>query len=181
MRLNIFKYFVLPIVFFLASFVIIFWILLPIYNDIKLTVELKKQNESNLNDRIKLSSSLENLISKYSQRLNDVKSFSRVIPEGQSIPELLVNLETLASENGLTFSSVNFTPKDLKIPGVKTLTMAVKVKGSYPAFKNYLSAMEKSLRIFDVMFISFSGISRGASNINVNNLDFNLIINTYYQ
>lgn len=181
MNSNIFKYFILPIILFLASLAIILWILLPIYNDIKLTAELKKQNESNLNDRIKLSSSLKGLVGQYNQRLNDVNSFSRVIPEDQSIPELLVNLEALASENGLTFSGVNFTPKNPKMPGVKTLTIAVKVKGSYPAFKNYLSAMEKSLRIFDVMSISFSGISRGTSNINVNNLDFNLIINTYYQ
>lgn len=181
MNLNIFKYLILPIILFIVSPVVIFWILLPIYNDVKLTIDLKKQNESNLNDRLKLTSGLESLVSQYNQRLTDIDSFSRVIPEGQNIPELLVNLEALASENGLVFSGVNFTPKDLKSPGVKTLIMVVRVKGSYPAFKNYLVAMEKSLRIFDVMSFSFSGVSRGASNINVNNLDFNLVINTYFQ
>lgn len=181
MKLNIFKYFILPIILFLASLVIIFWILLPTYNDIKLSIYLKKQNESNLNDRLKLTSRLENLVSQYNQRLSDVNSFSKVIPEGQNIPELLVNLEALASENGLIFSNVDFTPKNLKEPGVKTLIITARVKGSYQAFKNYLIAIEKSLRIFDVVSISFSGISKGESNINVNNLDFHLILNTYYQ
>lgn len=181
MNSNIFKYLIFPIFLFIASPTIIFWILLPIYNDIKLTVELKEKNEINLSDRIKLTTNLENLTKQYNQRLTDINSFNQVIPEGQKIPELLVNLEALASENGLTFSSVNFTPKDLKAPGVKTLILAVRVKGSYPAFKNYLSAMEKSLRIFDVISISFGGISRGASIINENNIDFNLTVNTYYQ
>lgn len=181
MSFNIFKYFILPIALFLASLAIIFWILLPIYNDVKITIDLKKQNENNLNDRLKLASSLESLVNQYNQRSTDIASFNKVIPEGQNIPALLVNLEALASENGLTFSSVDFTPKDLKAPGVKTLKMAVRLKGSYTAFKNYLSAMEKSLRIFDVISISFGGISRGASVVNENNIDFDLTVNTYYQ
>lgn len=181
MNSGVFKYFILPFILFFASLAIIFLVLLPIYNDIKSNIDLREQNKSNLSDRIKLTSSLESLVKQYNQRLNDVNSFSRVIPENQNIPEILVNLEALASENGLVFSSVDFTPKDLKVAGVKTLIMAVRVKGSYPAFKNYLGAIEKSLRIFDVMSLSFSGVSRGASNTNANDLEFNLIINTYYQ
>ena len=181
MNSNIFKYFIIPIILFAVSLAVIFWILLPIYNDIKLTIDLKKQSENSLNDRIKLSSNLEALIGQYNQRSDDVSTFNKIIPEGQNIPELLVNLEALASENGLIFSGVDFTTKDLKALGVKTLIMAVRVKGSYISFKNYLSAMEKSLRIFDVMSISFSGISRGATNINLNNLEFNLSISTYFQ
>lgn len=181
MNLNIFKYFILPVILFIISPAVIFWILLPIYNDIKLTIDLKKQNENNLSDRLKLTSNLESLVNQYNQRLTDIDSFSRAIPEGQNIPGILVNLEALASENGLVFNGVDFTPKDLKAPGVKTLIMVVRVKGSYPAFKNYLIAMEKSLRIFDVMSLSFSGVSRGASSANVNNLDFTLVIYTYFQ
>ena len=181
MSYNIFKYFILPIVFFIVSIAVTFWVLFHIYNDIKLTVELKKQNENNLKDRIELTRSLEGLIKQYNQRLDVVDSLSKITPEGQNIPDILVNLEALASESGLTFSSVNFSPKDLKASGVKTLVLAIRVKGSYSAFRNYLDSMEKSLRIFDVMSISFNGISRGKSDVKTNNLEFNLKVNTYYQ
>jgi len=178
---NLFKYLVLPLILFIAAAAIIFWVLLPLWQSTQAALELKKENENNLAQREKLAANLEHLIGQYNERASDLTSFSKAIPVGKNIPELLINLEALASENGLIFSGVNFKPEDLKAPNVKTLIMEVKVKGSYPAFQNYLKAVEKSLRLFDVTSVSFSGVAPGQGNANPNNLDFNLLINTYYQ
>lgn len=178
---NLFKYLILPVILFFSAIALVFWLLLPLYSDTKSALELRKQNENNLSDRLKLSANLESLIGQYNERLADIESFSKVIPEGENIPELLVGLEDLASGSGLAFTSVNFKTKDLKAPIFKTLVMEIKVKGSYPNFKNYLENMEKSLRIFDVVSVSFTGIGPGQSSINLNNLEFNLLVNTYYQ
>ncbi|MCX6813264.1 MAG: type 4a pilus biogenesis protein PilO [Candidatus Azambacteria bacterium] len=178
---NLFKYLILPLILFIAAAVITFWILLPLWHSTQAALELKKGNENNLVQRKQLAANLERLISQYNERANDLTSFSKAIPVGQNIPELLISLEALASENGLIFSGVNFKPKDLKAPSVKTLIMEIKVKGSFPAFQNYLKAMEKNLRLFDVTSISFNGITPGQTGANPNNLDFNLLVNTYYQ
>ena len=178
---NLFKYLVLPLILFIAAVVIIFWVLLPLWHSTQAALELKKGNENNLAQRKQLAANLERLIGQYNERASDLTSFSKAIPVGQNIPELLINLEALASENGLIFSGVNFKPEDLKAPGIKTLIMEIKVKGSYPAFQNYLKGMEKSLRLFDVTSISFNGIAPGQVNVNLNNLEFNLSVNTYYQ
>ncbi len=178
---NIFKYLILPVILFFGVLGLVFWVLLPMYHDINVAAQVKKQNEDNLSDRLKLSANLERLTSQYNERLTAIESFSKVIPQGQNIPELLVTLEDLASGSGLAFSGVNFKNKDLKALGFKTLVMEMKVKGSYPNFKNYLENLEKSLRIFDVTSVSFTGIGPGQSSINLNNLEFNLIVNTYYQ
>lgn len=178
---NIFKYFIIPIILFFSALALGFWVLWPIYNDIKVAIELKKQNENNLSNRLILSANLERLINQYNERLTDIETFSKIVPDGENIPELLVSLEDLASRSGLAFTSVNFKTEDFKTPGFKTLTMEIKVKGSYLAFKNYLDNMEKSLRIFDITLVSFNGVGPGQSNVNLNNLDFNLLVNTYYQ
>lgn len=178
---NLFKYIILPIILLIATAAAVFWILLPLWYDTQAALELKKANAENLAQREKLVANLEHLIGQYNERANELSSFSRAIPVGQNIPELLVNLEALASENGLIFSGVDFKPKDSTAPNVKTLAMDIKVKGSYLNFQNYLKAIEKSLRLFDVTTISFSGISPGQTNVNINNLDFNLSVNTYYQ
>lgn len=178
---NLFKYLVLPLILFIAAVAIIFWILLPLWASTQAALELKKENENNLAQREKLTANLERLIGQYNERANDLASFSKAIPAGQNIPELLINLEALASENGLIFSGVSFKPKDFKASNVKTLIMEIKVKGSYSAFQNYLKAMEKSLRFFDVTSISFNGVAPGQANVNLNNLEFNLSVNTYYQ
>jgi len=178
---NLFKYLILPLILFIAAAAIIFWVLLPLWHSTQAALELKKGNENNLAQRKQLAANLERLIGQYNERASDLASFSKAIPVGQNIPELLINLEALASENGLIFSGVNFKPEDLKAPGIKTLIMEIKVKGSYPAFQNYLKGMEKSLRLFDVTSISFNGIAPGQVNVNLNNLEFNLLVNTYYQ
>lgn len=180
MSSNFFKYLIIPMVLFAAGLAIVFWVLMPLYNDIQSALALEEQNKENLNSRLKLTANLERLIGQYNERAADIASFGKAIPKGQNIPELLINLEALASENGLTFSGVDFKSKDLKTTGVKTLIMEMKVKGSYSAFKNYLKAMEKSLRIFDVMNVSFAGVAPSQTGAKTDNLEFNLIVNTYY-
>ncbi|MEK7578221.1 MAG: type 4a pilus biogenesis protein PilO [Patescibacteria group bacterium] len=178
---NLFKYLVLPLILVVVAVTAIFLVLLPLLNSTQAALELKKENENNLAQRKKLTVNLERLISQYNGRAGDLAFFSKAIPVGQNIPELLTNLEAIASENGLFFSGIDFKPKDLKAPSVKTLIMEIKVKGSYAAFQNYLKAIEKSLRLFDVARVSFNGIAPGQSNANSSNLEFNLSVSTYYQ
>lgn len=179
---NVFKYLILPIILFIAVFVAAFWILWPLWNDTQAAISLKEANGINLAQRKKLSTNLEYLINQYNERATDLTFFSKAIPVGQNTPELLVSLEAIASESGLIFSGVNFKPKDLKnTSNIKSLGMEVKLKGSYVALQNYLKNMEKSLRIFDVVNISFNGVAPGQTAANPNSLDFNLLINTYYQ
>lgn len=178
---NIFKHLILPIILMLASAAIVFWVLLPLWQSAQAALELKKGNEDNLAQRQKLTANLENLIAQYNGRANDLVSFKKAIPAGQNIPELLINLEALASENGMIFSSVNFKPKTLNTSNIKTLVMEIKIKGSYSDFQNYLKAVEKSLRLFDVTNVSFTGVAPGQTNVNLNDIDFNLTVNTYYQ
>ena len=180
MTQNLFKYLILPFILFFAALAIGFWILWPLYGDIKANLELKKQNQDNLAQRKKLTENLERLISQYNERSTDIASLDKAVPSGQNVPELLINFEAIASENGLIFEGVNFRPKDLKAKGIKTLVAEIKVKGSYPNFQNYLKALEKSLRIFDVTSVSFSGVGPGQIGARTDNLEFNLIINTYY-
>ena len=177
----IFKYLILPLVLFLAAGAISFWILSPLWDGAKAAIDLKKENENNLIQRKKLTENLNRLISQYNERVNDFSSLGKAVPVGQNIPEILVILETLASENGLIFSGVDFRSQNSKIAGIKALSMDIRLKGSYPAFQKYVGAMEKSLRLFDVTNISFNGISPGQSQTNPNNLDFNLLVNAYYQ
>lgn len=180
MNSNLFKYLILPFILFFAALAIDFWILWPLYGDIQAAFDLKKQNQDNLTQRKKLTENLQRLISQYNEREKDIASLNKAVPSGQNVHELLVNLEAIASESGLIFEGVNFKPKDLNAQGIKTLIAEIKVKGSYLAFLNYLKALEKSLRIFDVTSVSFSGVSPGQIGAKLDNLEFNLIVNTYY-
>lgn len=180
MNFNLLKYIILPFILFFTALAIGFWVLWPLYGNIQAATKLREKNRDNLVQRKKLTENMERLISQYNERELDIVSLNKAIPNGQNIPELLVNLEAIASENGLIFENVNFKPKDLKAPGIKTLVIDVSVKGSYSNFLNYLKALEKSLRIFDVTSVAFTGISPGQINAKIDNLGFSLKISTYY-
>ena len=181
MNQSLIKYVIIPITLFAASLVIVFWLLLPMWSDAKAALEIKKQNEINLTDRRQLSANLEKLVNQYNGRISDIALFEKSISADQSIPEILIHLEALASENSLIFGGIEFKTQESKFPGVKTLVMDLKLKGSYPAFLNYLKAVEKSLRLFDVVSASFGGIGPGQAEAKINELEFNVKINTYYQ
>jgi len=181
MNSNLLKYVILPVILFLAAIVVGFWILLPLYSDAQVALLIREQNQQNLTKRKKLTANLNKLIGQYNEKSADIVSFERAIPAGQNTAELLVNLESLASESGLIFSGVNFKVKDFKAEGFKTLIMELKLKGSYGALLNYLRAAEKSLRLFDVTALSFSGIGPGQLGAKTDALEFNLVINTYFQ
>ena len=180
MNSNLFKYIILPFILFFVALAVGFWVLWPLYGDIQAALLLKEQNQDNLTQRKKLTENMERLIGQYNEREGDISSLSKAIPNSQNVPELLVNLEAIASESGLVFKGVNFKPKDLKAPGIKTLIAEIRVTGSYPGFLSYLKTMEKSLRIFDITSISFAGVSPGQTSARTDNLDFSLTVNTYY-
>lgn len=177
----IFGYVIIPILLFLASLATIVWILLPMWHEAQAALEVKKLNEMNLADRRQLSANLEKLVGQYNERINDVAFFGKSVPVGGGIPELLVNLETLASENGLIFSGVEVKQKEFKPAGIKTLVLELKLKGSYQALQNYLKAAEKSIRLLDVAAVSFSGVAPGQLEAKINDLEFGVIVNAYYQ
>ncbi|MDP2638855.1 MAG: type 4a pilus biogenesis protein PilO [Candidatus Azambacteria bacterium] len=178
---NLFKYFIFPIILFIIVSALAYWVLLPLWNDTQIALELRRESKANLVQRKELTANLENLVNQYNKRIGDVNSAGQAIPVGENIPDLLIMLEALASENGLILVNVDFKTKEPGSPGIKILTMEVQVTGSYSAFQNYLKAAEKSLRLFDVMKVSFNGISPGATQANANELKFNLSIDTYYQ
>lgn len=179
---DFFKYLILPLGLFLASIAVIFWVLLPLYQDTQAALAVKAQNLENLAQRQKLTANLAGLIEQYNGRAADIANFNKVIPSGQNIPELLANLEALAIENNLFLSGVEFKPKDLRvITTIKPLVIELKVVGSYPSFQGYLRAVEKNLRFFDAAAISFSGVAPGQTGAKIDQLEFNVTINTYFQ
>lgn len=183
MNTDILKYVVVPVILFFVTLLMVFWVLMPLYGYIETALDVKSQNEAILVQRKNLATNLNRLIKQYNDRSADNVSFAKAIPAGQNLPELLVNLEAMASENNMTFSGVDFKQKDFKKEGIKTLILNLRLKGSYLAFQNYLKAAEQSLRIFDVANVSFNGAGgSGQAGVKTSgDLDFNLTINTYFQ
>lgn len=101
----------------------------------------------------------------------------QALPREASVPDLLVQLSSAAAGTGVVLSNIVFEGVS-KVPvsggGVKPINLTLTVSArDYATFKNFLRALETSLRVFDVQTISFSGF--GTDKVN-----FNLQIKSYY-
>jgi hypothetical protein len=94
----------------------------------------------------------------------EISKFQNMVPGDQDIPGLLVNLEALSRAKGLVLSAVVLDPKKPESGGLESTTMRLEFTGQidYPLFKTVLDALEKNLRLFEVVNFSFKP---GASSL----------------
>lgn len=149
------------------------------------TINLEKQVIQKLNS---ISQVLD------SQKTN-VERLEQAIPSNNQEPEILSMIENISSQNGLNLISLDITipeeqllPKGIKVRDLpiekqllKRLEITTNLEGNYASLKNWLTAMEKNLRIMDVNKISFKiKQSFTSTNTVAPNIDptFDFAINT---
>lgn len=196
------KKFILPLAIIIAL-VIGFSLLRPAFwqaRTLRAELKAKKETLANLEKAIE---NLRKLEETYEDLAEELAKVSYALPSQAEIPNILVQLEALAAENGLLFSSVGFTRAQESAMGlnqtpepvgrgevetepqteaeeerVKAVLANVKVTGKYESFKSYLRAIEASRRIMDVSSIDFSSASREEA---IGLYSYNLSIKIYYQ
>lgn len=126
---------------------------------------------------------LDDLKIKYQTVQDEESRILQAVPPSKDIPGLLVQMEALASQNGLILSSLNFVYPEsesgvrasiieieeaegygsgtaesggVSLPaGVKVLSVTLSLNGDYNSLKNFLRAVENNLRLTDVSKINF--------------------------
>lgn len=135
------------------------WPALIDLNSAKQEREQKKEErlaKENLVERIKiLSSQFESLDSR------PLEKIERAMPRGQNIPDVLIQLENMASESNLILDSADFTPVaarsgEADVLRAKSLAASLALKGDYPAFSRWLDLFESNSRLFDIQSVDFN-------------------------
>lgn len=176
----------------LAFIAVIVFLDLPEFQEVlSLRKEVKEQKEIFSEKQILLAK-IGKLTEDYEGNEEDLKRVNYILPSGQDIPNLIVQLESLSFEAGLVLEALEFfvgeeetiskakearvaegkTPKDYQ-----TLTVNLKLIGDYLAFKNFLKLVEENIRLMDVGSIDFSTQTEEMFQL----FNFNLNLNTYYQ
>jgi len=192
------------IIIFIVLTVLVAWqYFVPTFNKVSGLREDLKIWQGKLEDTQALSQKLESLKKKYDVMSDETKRVNQAIPKGEDVPGLLVQLEQLASQNGLILNSVSFAVADAKkakkiavssedsalsaspaivSAGAKNLALDLSLTGGQGSFKTFLLAIEENLRIMDVATISFAGKgSSGGTGIESVNQDFRISLNTYFR
>lgn len=160
--LKIKKY--IPVLLFFAFILILFILIFPAYNnirDLRTMIKTKQEVLKNQKEQVQLFQEL--------KQSKELEKLDKILPDNPEIPELMIQLETMASQNNLILKSINFTESQDEI------TAQIVLAGSYNVLKNYLKALENNLRLMDVVSLNFQAPKESSFH------DFNLIIKAYYE
>ncbi|MFH1392294.1 MAG: type 4a pilus biogenesis protein PilO [bacterium] len=154
----------IPVLLILGFILILLFLIIPGQSKIKnlkLSIKAKQEALQNQEQQSQLFQEL-----KESKKLEEL---NQILPSNPEVPELLLQLENMASQNNLILKSINFTESQNEITAQATLA------GSYNALKNYIQALENNLRLIDLVSLNFQSPKDGSY------YNFNLTIKAYYE
>lgn len=188
----------ITIVLFIGTGVTGFFYLKPQWNTFR-----DAQRENNYLTAV--SAEFDELIKNRDTLLSTINSISKEdldridasLPQAQRAGEFLVTLENIAVETGILLKQLNLsgsseqaqpqsagkTPKPIPVrptPAIQKtiseLPSTLSVSGSYDAFKQFLNAVEKNIRLIDIETISFNSPEQPSQA-----MDIRMKLKTYYQ
>ncbi|MFA6391837.1 MAG: type 4a pilus biogenesis protein PilO [Patescibacteria group bacterium] len=157
------------------------------YENKQLTLDAKKKQLVELNE---LKNDLSQISTAETERLG------KILPSSSQIPDIFLQMESLALESGLTVNSVSIKDSGAaqnaassnqtapngksavtnKLGAIKTITVSLSVKGdtTYESLKILLDNIENNMRIVDLDSLSF------VPPLDEEEGSFSLNLNTYY-
>lgn len=184
----------------LTSILIVWQFILPRYNQLASLGNEVGSLEQKISKLEKLDAQLNDLMMVYKQNEEMINKFYKILPAGKDIPGILDRFELLSFQSGMILSSIDFSEgaKQTSVATVsseeapasaapatagiieksplKTLTLNIKLSGTYDSFRVFLSNLENLVRLSDVQTISFS-----FSAENTDLADFGVATNVYYK
>jgi len=156
--------------------------------DLRRNIALEKEE---LLDKQELFAKVEELTKSYEQNKESVEKADYVLPPEEKIPDLIVQLEALAFEQGLLLEKIDIatavkeeksrlpeaTAKEKTVETYKTLSISLRLVGSYEAFKTFLNSVEENIRLIDIKSVDFSPESKEEAKL----FGFEITLTTYHQ
>ena len=145
-------------IFLLASLVLGIGFLWPKYQDLRVLqvdIEGKRKELQSREQYLSQLNQLSQELKKYEAPLSKIDS---ALPSDISLPSLFYFLQKASSQTGLVLEGVGQVSTEAlgENLDVKGHSISLSVSGSYSAFKNFLSVLEKNARLIEVESIGFS-------------------------
>lgn len=165
---------VFALAFFFASLAIIFLILWPKAQELKIIREEVKEKTNEFNTREDYFSGLNQVNNQLKNHQEGFSMINYALPNDPSLPSLFNHVQKVAGESGLVFAKIgsfktsyfldepspfqgderNKMPSSLT--DIRETDFNIEVIGNYSSFKEFLSKLENSIRLIRVENIYFS-------------------------
>ncbi len=176
---------------FLTLLVVLIWQIINAYPEIGILQDKIKTQEVFIKDSEDTLKKLKEFVDFTAKNKEIISKFDLILPAGEDKANLLSNMDSLASANGLSVLKIVFEENDNsaserqgaagaapKNYDFDSIIIKMSLRGSYFSFKNFLAAIEKNLRVMDVISVDFSGDSSSKEE-EVKAYSYNVELKTY--
>ncbi len=166
----------LPIILLAAAFGMFFLYTNTAYEKVRVLQKEESAYNDALGNSKKLQSVRDDLVKKYNTLPKEsLDRLQKLLPDNVDNIRLIIEIEQLASGHGMSVTGVNYDAGDDKdekkdqfatnqqLSGAKnnigSYDLEFTIEGKYEQFQEFLTDLEKSLRIVDVSSITFSSLT----------------------
>lgn len=125
-----------------------------------LNIKLSARGEEISQMEAKLAT-LNSLETQFNQVQDQVKKLGLAAPSNDQIAEILVQLETIASDSGLTLASV----QPIKESNQAAVSVNANLQGNYSGLIDFIKASEKNIRPINIKSINLASATEGEGSI----------------
>jgi Tfp pilus assembly protein PilO len=169
----------------LISFALGYFIFMPISNGFaakRIETANLVNEKSNLQEKQTVLKGLEKDLE---QRASFISVTDDAMPTKPAIPELLITLSKLASDNSLYITNFAPKPEEVKKAGAveeySKVEIEFDVTGNYLNMKQFIKDMETNLRPINIVNINISGGGEISKETSTEILRFNVKCDVYYK
>ncbi len=128
----------------------------PAYQTMQESLGALKSKEIELETKGAYYDNINALYKESENYANELAKVNSAIPEKNSVASLFQFVQQIGSENGMVLKDIGALAVSSSVdkPRIKEIRFDFTVLGDYLAFRNFLTALEKSSRLIDVESIS---------------------------
>ena len=184
---------VATIILLIIALILIFLFIIPKYQESGDLQANLAQKQAEYDGQSDYYMKIFELLKSIRDRKDALGKINSALPSDISFASLIYFLQEKGVENGLAVKSIIFSqnsPETYRqvLPAesdkrVKNIMFNINLSGSYQSLKNFLSSLEKSVRLFQIDAISFistqslQGTKKSQNQLQIH--DFNLEVKTY--
>ena len=179
-----------PITIALLIFIIIllvFFLVVPEYNTFKSLQTQLSEKTAEYNAQYDYYVAIDKTYQSLQSHQNDIQKIDDALPQGIVLGQVIFSLQEIAKDNGLMVKDLFLSQSSSSTTGsdatsnsnIKEVVFSTDLLGSYASLESFLTALEKSSRIFEVTSISFGSIAAQNSKTDPSLQNFSLQIKTY--
>jgi Tfp pilus assembly protein PilO len=184
----------IAVVLLAAALAIFFFYTDPTYSSVQALSAQGSQYDQALAKATQLQTLKQSLLARYNSfDTNAINRLSTMLPDQVDNIRLILDLDNLASRYGMGLQNVNISTPGTGSGGsgavtsiagatepYDALTIQFTTSGTYEQFSQFLSALQSSLRLVDLLNLSISGGGGVSANAQDPNFTYAMTVQTYW-